>query len=166
MIILGVDPGLATTGYGLVEHKGNRFKLLDFGAIRTGSDLPFNLRLQTIFRDLSGIIREYNPQVMAVEELFFNRNVKTALMVGQARGVILLAGSEAGLRVFEYTPLQVKQAVVGYGRAKKEQVQEMVRVLLNLREIPSPKDAADALAVCICHGHSRKVTDRLKEMME
>lgn len=162
MLILGIDPGLAIVGYSLVEKKGNRFSVCDYGVIRTPAEATNYQRLMTIFEELSNLIAIYQPDEMAVEELFFNKNVKTAIEVGQARGVILLTGAQAGLRVAEYTPLQVKQAVVGYGRASKEQVQQMVKALLNLSSLPKPDDAADALAVAICHGNSRTVISKLK----
>lgn len=156
MVILGIDPGTAITGYGLVEKEGNHLKRIAFGAILTAPETPTALRLQQISHELQAIIERYRPDVMAVEQLFFNKNVRTALTVGQARGVVLLAGAEAGLEIIEYTPLQVKMAVVGYGRAEKRQVQEMVRILLCLNEIPKPDDAADALAIAICHANSCK----------
>ena len=156
MVILGVDPGTAICGYGLIEKEGNHLKRIAFGAILTAPETATALRLQQISRELQAIIERYRPDVMAVEQLFFNKNVRTALAVGQARGVILLVGAEAGLDIMEYTPLQVKMAVVGYGRAEKKQVQEMVRILLCLNEIPKPDDAADALAIAICHAHSHK----------
>ena len=160
MLILGIDPGLATLGYSIVEKKGNKFKAIDYGVIKTSADkISFN-RLEKIHNELKQIIEEYKPDNMAVEELFFNKNVKTAIKVGQARGVILLTGAESDLNVGEYTPLQVKQGVVGYGRASKAQVQQMVKALLNLEEIPRPDDAADALAVAICHGHSQAAKAR------
>lgn len=156
MVILGIDPGTAITGYGLIQKQGNHLKRIAFGAILTVPETHMALRLQRIYRELQKIIEQYRPDVMAVEELFFNKNVRTALTVGQARGVVLLAGAEAGLNIIEYTPLQVKMAVVGYGRAEKRQVQEMVRILLCLNEIPKPDDAADALAIAICHANSYK----------
>ncbi|ABZ84385.1 crossover junction endodeoxyribonuclease ruvc [Heliomicrobium modesticaldum Ice1] len=154
MVILGIDPGTAICGYGLIEVQGNRLSALAYGAVRTPAHTSQASRLQTIFTDLEAIIATYRPTHVAVEELFFNRNVTTALTVGQARGVILLAAARAGLSVHEYKPSQVKQAVVGYGRAEKQQVQQMVRVLLALEEIPKPDDVADALAVAICCAHS------------
>ena len=157
MRILGIDPGLATIGYALVDKKTNHFDVLEYGVIKTSADKEDTERLEIIHHNIEELIKEFRPEEMAVEELFFNKNVKTAIMVGQARGVILLAGSQAGLKVYEYTPLQVKQAVVGYGRARKEQVQQMVKALLNLEEIPRPDDSADALAVSICHGNSYSV---------
>lgn len=154
MLILGIDPGTAITGFGLIAKEGNHLKRITFGAIRTGPEQAMPLRLKKIHQELRLIIEEYQPDVIAVEQLFFNKNVRTALAVGQARGVVLLTGAEAGLEIIEYTPLQIKMAVVGYGRAEKAQVQEMVRMLLCLREVPKPDDAADALAVAICHAHS------------
>jgi crossover junction endodeoxyribonuclease RuvC len=157
MIILGIDPGTAITGYGVISHEGNHLKRVAFGTIRTASDLPMASRLRQIYHELQQVIHQYRPEAVAVEELFFNKNVRTALVVGQARGVILLAAATAGLEIAEYTPLQVKLAVAGYGRAEKMQIQEMVRMLLCLSEIPKPDDAADALAIAICHAHSRKL---------
>lgn len=156
MVILGIDPGTAIMGYGLIAKQGNHLKQITFGVIRTIPETPTALRLLQISQELKLIIKQYQPDVMAVEELFFNKNVRTAMAVGQARGVILLAGAEVGLEIIEYTPLQVKMAVVGYGRAEKKQVQEMVRILLCLSEIPKPDDAADALAIAICHANSYK----------
>jgi len=162
MIILGIDPGIAIVGYSIVECKGNYFKSIDYGCITTDSKLLFPDRLKIIYDELSQIIDKYNPEDLAIEELFFNKNVKTAIKVGQARGVAVLAAVNKGLGIYEYTPLQIKQAVVGYGRAEKYQVQEMVKMLLNLKEIPKPDDAADALAVSICHGSSLKFKESFK----
>lgn len=145
---------MAIVGFSLVEKKGNKFSVVDYGVITTSSEKEDVLRLDMIYNQLTEIITRYKPDEMAVEKLFYNKNAKTAIMVGQARGVILLTGAQAGIKVAEYTPLQVKQAVVGYGRADKKQVQQMVKALLNLEEIPRPDDAADALAVSICHGNS------------
>ncbi|HLS53048.1 MAG TPA: crossover junction endodeoxyribonuclease RuvC [Tissierellaceae bacterium] len=156
MIILGIDPGIAIVGYGLIECRGNSFKAIEYGTIVTDSKLLFPDRLKIVYDKLGEIIDEYKPNDMAIEELFFNKNIKTAIKVGQARGVEILAGVNKGLDIYEYTPLQIKQAIVGYGRAEKRQVQEMVKLLLNLKEIPKPDDAADALAVAICHGSSLK----------
>jgi len=156
VLVLGIDPGSAITGYGLVKETGNKLTAIDYGCIRTSPSLPAESRLQKIYDEITGIIRKYRPDGFAVEELFFNKNVRTALVVGQARGVIMLAGSQNGLPVFEYTPLQVKQAVVGFGRADKKQVQFMVKTILFLPEIPKPDDVADALAVAICHTHYNK----------
>ncbi|HEY8462537.1 MAG TPA: crossover junction endodeoxyribonuclease RuvC [Bacillota bacterium] len=158
MLILGIDPGTAIMGYGLVAQEGNRLKSVGYGSVRTESGLPTATRLLKLYRSLETLLGEYQPDAVAVEELFFNKNTRTALAVGQARGVILLAAASAGVEIFEYTPLQVKQGVVGYGRADKHQIQEMVKLLLGLAELPKPDDAADALAIAICHAHSRKLT--------
>lgn len=159
MIILGIDPGIAIAGYGIVECRGNNFQPIDYGVITTEANTPFPKRLKIIYDEMAKIIETFNPEDLAIEELFFNKNVKTAIKVGQARGVEILAGVNYGLNIYEYTPLQVKQGVVGYGRADKRQVQEMVKLLLNLKQIPRPDDAADALAVAICHGLSLKFKD-------
>lgn len=154
MRVLGVDPGTAITGYGVVEQVKGDLKPLAFGVIRTPADQPLPNRLQSIYRAVSTLAQQWEPEAAAVEELFFSKNVRTAMSVGQARGVALLALADAGLDVAEYTPLTIKQAVTGYGNADKAQVQEMVRLLLELAEVPRPDDAADALAVAICHLHS------------
>lgn len=154
MLVLGVDPGTATTGYGLVRERAGRLEALDYGAVTTSKDLPLPSRLLVIHKELTGLIRVHAPDAIAVEELFFNRNVRTALAVGQARGVVLFTAAAAGVPVAEYTPPQVKQAVTGYGGADKAQVQAMVKLVLGLREVPRPDDAADALAVAICCVHS------------
>ncbi|GAB6181115.1 crossover junction endodeoxyribonuclease RuvC [Desulfotomaculum defluvii] len=151
MIILGIDPGTAITGYGVVEFIGNRFKPITYDCLRTGPELSLDLRLKKLYLGLLDIIKIYQPHCMAVEELFFNKNARTALAVGHARGIALLAGSYSNIPVAEYTPLQVKQAVTGYGKAEKQQVQFMVKTLLSLPEIPKPDDVADALAIAICH---------------
>lgn len=162
MIIAGFDPGFAITGYGVVSYTGNKFQILDAGVFRTEADLELSERLLILNNCLEELISKYKPDAAAVEELFFNTNVKTAIKVGHARGVVLLAAAKAGISVYEYTPLQVKQAVVGYGRARKEQVQQMVKVILNLENIPKPDDAADALAVAICHAHTTQSMNRVK----
>lgn len=154
MIILGIDPGYAIIGYGLLSYNGNKFSVLDYGAITTPADIPFNKRLDIIFNDLNLLIKQYKPNMLAIEKLFFNTNQKTGIDVAQARGVIILAAEQNGLKINEYTPLQVKQSVVGYGRAEKKQVQEMTRLILKLEKIPKPDDTADALAMAICCGHS------------
>jgi crossover junction endodeoxyribonuclease RuvC len=164
MLLLGIDPGTAITGYGLIAQQGNHIKQVCHGVIRTEANLELAARLLKIHRQLEQLIQEYQPAAVAVEQLFFNKNTRTALAVGQARGVILLAAAQAGLEIFEYTPLQVKQAVVGYGRAEKSQIQEMVRMLLCLPELPKPDDAADALAIAICHAHSRKLGGLRREL--
>ena len=154
MRIIGIDPGYAIVGFGILEYSGIDFKVVEYGAITTSPDMDFYERLKTIYNDLSFVLKRYGPHSMAIEKLYFNTNQKTGIDVAQARGVIMLSAALNDISVFEYTPLQVKQAVVGYGRAKKEQVQQMVKVLLNLDKIPKPDDAADALAVAICHAHS------------
>ncbi len=154
MIILGIDPGYAILGWGIIEKTGNKFKTLAFGAVTTDKDMPMPKRLECIYDELREIIEEYRPDVASIEELYFNNNAKTAIYVGQARGVAVLACVKGGLAVYEYTPLQIKQALVGYGRADKKQVQFMVKTMLNLRGTPKPDDTADALAAAICHGHS------------
>ena len=158
MLVIGVDPGTATTGYGLVrESPDGSLSLVDYGAILTPADLPMPQRLLELHRQLREILLLHRPASGAVEKLFFHRNVTTAISVGQGRGVSLLALAESGLPVAEYTPLQVKQAVAGYGGADKNQVQQMVSALLGLDRIPTPDDAADALAIAICHLHSSKI---------
>ena len=154
MRILGIDPGTAILGYGILDHQGNQFKLVDYGCVRTEAGTPLPERLHIIYQELDEIIRTYRPDTMAVEELFFCNNVTTAISVGHARGVVLLLGKMHELPLGEYTPLQVKQGVTGYGKAEKKQVQEMVKLILSMKKIPRPDDAADALAVAICHGHS------------
>lgn len=154
MIILGIDPGYAITGYGIIEYRGNRFKPLVCGVLRTAAGMPFPERLLAIAEGIDQLIDTHRPDCMAVEELFFARNTTTAIGTAQARGVAVVSGAKAGLPVFEYTPVQVKAAVVGYGKADKVQVQEMVKRLLNLDQVPRPDDAADALAIAICHAHT------------
>ncbi len=157
MRVLGIDPGLAITGYAVVEEEGSDLQLITIGVIRTPAKTPAPQRLQSIYQELRQVVAEHHPTSSAVEELFFSRNVRTAMSVGQARGVTLLALVDAQLTIAEYTPLEVKQAVTGYGSADKRQVQEMVRMLLNLEEIPRPDDAADAAAVAICHLHRARM---------
>ena len=158
MVVLGIDPGTATTGYGVVKDaQDGRLTEICHGVIRTDSKMPYPQRLAKIHERINLLIEQYKPDVVSIEELFFNKNVSTALSVGQARGVVILTSVLAGLELSEYTPLQVKEAVTGYGRAEKMQVQQMVKVLLGLPEIPKPDDAADALAVAICHLHSYKM---------
>jgi len=163
MLVLGIDPGTAITGYGLVKGEDDDLTLVAYGAITTSSGWPLPERLQRIYRGLTAVIEDQQPTAVAVEELFFSKNVRTALSVGQARGVVLLAAANAGLPIHEYTPLQVKQAIAGYGRATKDQVQQMVRMLLGLDNVPQPDDAADAIAVAICHIHSAKLAAILRE---
>lgn len=161
MIILGIDPGTATTGYGLIEDKKGELKVVDYGCVCTKKSLAMPERLDLIAKGLKKIIKKYKPQAMAVENLFFFKNAKTAITVGQARGVILFIGKNEKLEVLEYTPLQVKQAVVGYGRADKNQIQQMVKAILNLKTAPKPDDAADALAVAICCANSMKFNEKI-----
>ena len=154
MIILGIDPGLAIVGWGVVEYVGTRFRPLAYGSITTPKEMTTEQRLAEIYRELNAIIDKYHPDAMAVEELFFNTNQTTGIRVAEARGVILLAGQQKGIPIAEYTPLQVKQSVVGYGRAEKKQVITMVTMLLGLPKPPKPDDTADALALAITHAHS------------
>ncbi len=154
MMILGIDPGYAIVGYGLIDYRNNHFTVVDYGAILTDAGTPFNERLEKIYDSLTAIIERYEPEAMSVEKVFYNSNAKTVIDVSQARGVIMLAAQKNKVPVFEYTPLQVKQSVVGYGRAEKKQIQEMTRRILALEKIPKPDDTADALAMAICHAHS------------
>jgi crossover junction endodeoxyribonuclease RuvC len=155
MLVIGIDPGTAIMGYGVIREEGQKFEAVDYGVVRTSPTLPMAERLLFLYEELSLIIAKYKPTVAVVEELFFSKNVRTALAVGQARGTAIVAAAKQGLDVREYTPLQVKQAVVGYGKASKEQVQEMVKMLLHLPEMPQPDDAADALAIALCHLHTK-----------
>lgn len=164
MIILGIDPGIAIVGYGIMEYKNNKFRVIDYGAITTPSTMNTTKRLEKIYKGIDLLIKNYNIDEVGIEELFFNKNVKTAITVAQARGVILLACSHNDKLIYEYTPLQVKQGVVGYGRASKAQVQQMVTSMLNLKEIPKPDDVADALAIAICHAHANKLEKTLKNI--
>ena len=164
MIILGIDPGYAIMGYGIIEKTGNRFRAIHYGSILTDKDTPMDQRLEQLYDSLREIISEYRPDVASIEKLYFNSNVTTAIQVGQARGVAILACVKGGVEVHEYTPLEIKQALVGYGRAEKQQVQFMVKTMLNLKEVPKPDDTADALAAAICHGHYGGVPLRIREM--
>ena len=156
MLVIGIDPGTAITGYGLVREENGELECVGYGVVTTPAGQPLPNRLQTIYHELKNVITLHRPESGAVEKLFFQKNLTTAITVGQGRGVAMLALAECGLPVSEYTPMQVKQAVSGYGGADKKQMQEMVRVLLNLDSIPKPDDAADALAVAICHLYSAK----------
>ncbi|MGC9521775.1 MAG: crossover junction endodeoxyribonuclease RuvC [Anaerolineae bacterium] len=162
MRVLGIDPGTATTGYAVVEETEGRLELIAMGAITTPAKTPLPLRLKQIYSDLEALINTYHPDASAVEELFFSRNARTAMSVGHARGVTLLALADADLAIAEYTPMQIKQAVTGYGNADKHQVQQMVKMLLNLSEIPRPDDAADAAAVAVCYLHRAKLDNLLQ----
>lgn len=154
MRILGIDPGYAIVGWGVIEYQGGKFRTLDHGAVTTAAGGEFTARLETVYRDICRLLQAAKPDAMAIEKLYFNTNTTTAIMVAEARGVILLAARQMGVPVYEYTPLQVKQAVTGYGRAEKKQIQEMTKLLLHLETVPKPDDTADALAIAICHAHS------------
>jgi crossover junction endodeoxyribonuclease RuvC len=159
--ILGIDPGTATMGWGVIRQEGNRLRYVQHGTVTTPSIWEMPRRLARLFDGVTELLEGYRPQTVAVEELFFNTNITTAITVGQARGVAILAAYKAGVVVHEYTPLQVKQAITSYGRADKRQVQEMVRALLNLREIPRPDDAADGLAIAITHAFSSRMSGKV-----
>ena len=154
MRILGIDPGLATVGYGVIEYNEPHFSVLGYGAVTTPAHTEITKRLSMIYDDISALIARYDPTELAIEELFFNTNATTGIAVAEARGVILLCAERLGLKVSEYTPLQVKQAVVGYGRAEKRQVIEMTKSILSLTVTPKPDDTADALAIALCHAHT------------
>ncbi|MBQ7203454.1 MAG: crossover junction endodeoxyribonuclease RuvC [Eubacterium sp.] len=167
MVILGIDPGYAIVGWGVVEYAYGKFNVLGYGAITTEANTPFPERLQIIYNDMCYLFEKYKPEAMSMEKLFYNSNQKTVIDVAQARGVITLAAQMYGKDIYEYTPLQVKQSVTGYGRAEKKQVQEMTRSILSLPEVPKPDDTADALAMAICHGHvSASSIGRLNEMIK
>ncbi len=163
MRILGIDPGYAIVGYGVLEFDNVHFKTVNYGAITTNPETPFDKRLEEIYSDTSSVIEMFKPDCMSIEKLYFNTNITTGIDVAQARGVIMLAAAQRGVPIFEYTPLQVKVAVTGYGRAEKHQMQEMTKNILHLKEIPKPDDTADALAIAICHGHTG--ASRLSEIM-
>ena len=152
--IIGIDPGYAIVGYGVLDYCANRFSVVRYGAVTTPAAMPFERRLERIYDELAVILQEDKPQAMAVEKLFFTTNQKTAIDVAQARGIVQLCAVKHGVHIAEYTPLQVKMAVVGYGKADKNQVMQMTKTMLNLREVPKPDDTADALAVAICHAHT------------
>ena len=166
MVVLGIDPGYAIVGYGVLEHSGMNYRALACGAVTTDADTPFDERLQIIFENITELIKAKKPDAIAVESLYFQNNQKTAIMVAEARGVILLAARLSGVPVFEYTPLQVKTAVTGYGKAKKPQVMEMTKRLLNLSKMPRYDDTCDALAVAICHIHAAGTSARLRLINE
>ena len=168
MRILGIDPGYAIVGFGVVDYVGNKFQTVEFGAITTQAKTDFNLRLKTIYDDMNCVLDKFRPEAMSIERLYFNTNQKTGIAVAEARGVILLAAYQHGIEIHEYTPLQVKQSVVGYGQAEKKQVMEMTRQILGLKAVPKPDDTADALALAICHGHtahSAANLTRIKNML-
>lgn len=161
MRILGIDPGFAITGYSIIDYIGNKFTLIDSGAILTEAHTSFPLRLEKIYNELQEIIERYKPDAMSIEELFFNNNAKTAINVAQARGVILVVAKINNLPIYEYTPLQIKQAVVGYGRANKTQIQHMVKMILNEENLPKLDDTTDSMAIAICHAHSYRFSQKL-----
>lgn len=165
--IIGIDPGYAIVGYGVLDYYRNRFQPVNFGAVTTPAGMDFPDRLQVIYDELDALLARFQPQAMSVEKLFFTTNQKTGIDVAQARGVILLCAKKHGVDIFEYTPLQVKSSVTGYGKAEKNQVIQMVKTMLGLAEAPKPDDTADALAVAICHGHSAgSYLSRIKEMIK
>lgn len=154
MIIIGIDPGYAITGFGVLEYEGNHFKLLESGSIQTKAGVPLPIRIAQIYDDMNILIEKYKPDAIAIEELFFNRNTTTAIGVAQGRGAVLIAAAKTSTPIYEYTPLQVKQGVTGYGRADKKQVQMMVKTVLGLEKVPKLDDTTDAIAIGICHAHS------------
>jgi len=155
VIILGIDPGLNNTGYGLIRYEKKKIELIDYGCVLTYKKDTFSIRIKKIYYKVKELIEKYNPHEVAIEEIFFNKNVRSALTVSKVHGMIAITVALIGLELYEYTPLQIKQATVGNGRAEKYQVQSMVKILLNLSEIPQPDHAADALAVAICHAHTK-----------
>jgi len=161
---MGIDPGIAIVGFGFIDKQGSRLVPVQYGCIQTEAHTDGALRLKMVYDATVQLIDKYKPDAVAIEKLFFNRNVTTAFTVGQARGVMMLAAVQQGIPIGEYTPLQVKQAVVGYGKAEKKQVQEMVRMFLNLSAVPKPDDVADALAVAICHAHSSTLHQKINEV--
>ena len=156
MIIIGIDPGYAITGFGVLEYEGNHFKLIESGSIQTKAGIPLPTRIAKIYDDMNGLIEKYKPDAIAIEELFFNRNTTTAIGVAQGRGAVLIAAAKTNTPIYEYTPLQVKQGVTGYGRADKKQVQMMVKTVLGLEKVPKLDDTTDAIALGICHAHSHR----------
>ena len=164
MRILGIDPGLAIVGYGIIDLVGSEISLVEYGVINTTADTPFTDRLDIIYKELDDLIKEFNPDDMVLEELFFHKNQKTIINVAQARGIEILCGIHNNLPIYEYTPLEVKMAITGYGRAQKRQMQESLKIYLNLSDIPKPDDAADRIAVAICHafGSAFKETHRMR----
>ncbi len=156
MIIFGIDPGFAITGYGVIEKLGNKYKVLDYGVITTKAGLDLSVRLDIMYKEITEKFNQYSPDCVAMEELFFCKNITTGINVAHGRGVLLLATAQIHKPFYEYTPLQIKQAITGYGKADKKQMQKMVQVLLNLDSIPKPDDAADALAVALCCGNSER----------
>ncbi len=162
MIVLGIDPGYAITGWSVVESKGQDLRVIDYGCVYTEKDIEHKDRLYILYQEIEKIIKKYKPKVGVIEDIFFYKNVKTALKVGQARGVLILACVRNNLDVHEFTPLQVKQALIGYGRADKSQIQKMIKMILGLKEIPKPDDAADALAVAVTYLNSHNYLEKIK----
>lgn len=162
MRVLGIDPGSEVLGWGIVDGIGSKYSLVDFGVVRSKPKDAFSKRLAKIFEEMSGIVERFSPDVLSIEEAFYSINVNVAMKLGQVRGIMLLLAEQQELAISEYAPRLVKKTVVGYGNAEKQQVGEMVRILLGLKEVPSPHDAADALAIAICHFHHSGLTDRLK----
>lgn len=161
MRVLGIDPGIAIVGFGFVDKQGHKLVPVQYGCIQTKAHTDQAIRLNELYESLLQLIDKYNPDAMAIEKLFFNKNVTTAFTVAEARGVLQLAAVQRGISIAEYTPLQVKQAVVGYGKAEKKQVQEMVKLFLKLTAVPKPDDVADALAIAICHAHSAGLQNKV-----
>ena len=155
MRIIGIDPGYAIVGFGVIEYDHRVFEVIDYGAVTTGADTEFNTRLLEIYDDICAVLDRYRPEAMAIERLYFTSNQKTAIAVAEARGIVLLAARQRNISIYEYTPLQVKQSITGYGKAVKKQVQEMTKNILRLPAVPKPDDTADALAIAVCHAHSR-----------
>lgn len=166
MRFLGIDPGIAIVGFGFIDKAGSKLTPVQYGCIQTEAHTPDEERLLHVYEAMLQLIDKYKPDAVALEKLFFNRNVTTAMSVSQARGVLILAAIQRGLPIAEYTPMQVKQAIVGYGKAEKRQVQEMVKMYLKLQAIPKPDDVADALAVAICHAHSYTLNSKLNEVLK
>lgn len=166
MRILGIDPGYAILGWGVVDVEGNKFKPVAYGSILTEAHTYMPDRLKVIYNELMEIIAQYEPEEVSIEELFFNTNSTTAIFVGQARGVAILACVNSGVEIYEYTPLQIKQGVSGYGRADKKQMQQLVKMMLNLKEVPKPDDTADALAAAICHGYVANSRKRMEKYIK
>ena len=154
MIIIGIDPGYAITGFGVLEYEGNHFKLIESGSIQTKAGIPLPTRIAKIYDDMNGLIEKYKPDAIAIEELFFNRNTTTAIGVAQGRGAVLIAAAKTNTPIYEYTPLQVKQGVTGYGRADKKEVEQMVKLTLETDKLPKLDDTVDAIAIAICHSRS------------
>lgn len=166
MKVLGIDPGSETLGWGVVEGSGLKYNLVDFGTVKSSPKEAFSKRLLKIFDGVADVIWKFQPDVLSIEEAFYANNVKVALKLGQVRGVVMLAGEKARIEIAEYAPRLIKQTVVGYGNAEKHQVQEMVRILMRMKTIPQPHDAADALAIAICHFHHAGIQDRIKQSLK